>query len=62
MMQVSIKPYACCRYMHGPIDCLLEIMHTYHLNPERIELVRCGVLTGGLGLIADPIDLKRQPN
>src|SRR5437588_4136046 len=61
IMQVSIKPYACCRYMHGPIDCLLEIMHIYHLNPEHIELVRCGVLTGGRGLIADPIDLKRQP-
>jgi len=61
IMQVSIKPYACCRYMHGPIDCLFDIMHTYHPNPEHIELVRCGVLTGGRGLIADPIDLKRQP-
>src|SRR6266480_3150435 len=61
IMQVSIKPYACCRYMHGPIDCLFEIIHTYHPNPEHIELVRCGVLTGGRGLIADPIDLKRQP-
>jgi 2-methylcitrate dehydratase PrpD len=61
IMQVSIKPYACCRYMHGPIDCLLEIIHTNHPNPEHIELVRCGVLTGGRGLIADPIDLKRQP-
>ena len=61
IMQVSIKPYACCRYMHGPIDCLFEIMHTYLPNPEHIELVRCGVLTGGRGLIADPIDLKRQP-
>src|SRR6266568_9064918 len=43
IMQVSIKPYACCRYMHGPIDCLFEIIHTYHPNPEHIELVRCGV-------------------
>ncbi len=41
IMQVSIKPYACCRYMHGPIDCLFEIMHTHHPNPEHIELVRC---------------------
>jgi 2-methylcitrate dehydratase PrpD len=61
IMQVSIKPYACCRYMHGPIDCLFEIINTYHPNLEHIELVRCGVLTGGRGLIADPIDLKRQP-
>ena len=61
IMKVSIKPYACCRYMHGPIDCLFEIINTYHPNLEHIELVRCGVLTGGRGLIADPIDLKRQP-
>src|SRR5712691_18373 len=61
IMQVSIKPYACCRYMHGPIDCLLDIMHTYHPDPDHIEVVRCGVLTGGRGLIADPIDQKRQP-
>src|SRR5438876_5432602 len=61
IMQVSIKPYACCRYMHGPIDCLFNIMDTYHPDPDHIDLVRCGVLTGGRGLVADPIDLKRQP-
>ena len=60
IMQVSIKPYACCRYMHGPIDCLFEIMHQNHLDPDRIARVRCGVLTGGRGLIADPIEQKRQ--
>jgi 2-methylcitrate dehydratase PrpD len=47
--------------MHGPIDCLFEIIDTYHPNLEHIELVRCGVLTGGRRLIADPIELKRQP-
>lgn len=62
IMQVSIKPYACCRYMHGPIDCLFEIMRTHHPDPEQIERVYCGVLTGGRGLIADPIEQKRQAN
>jgi len=61
IMQVSIKPYACCRYMHGPIDCLFEIKRTHNPDPNQIELVRCGILTGGRGLIADPIELKRQP-
>src|SRR5256886_15807126 len=62
IMQVSIKTYACCRYMHGPIDSLFEIKRTHHPDPDQIELVRCGVLTGGRGLIADPIERKRQPN
>jgi len=60
IMDVSIKPYACCRYMHGPIDCLLEIRRKYAPDPQLIACVRCGVLTGGRGLIADPIEQKRQ--
>ncbi len=60
IMQVSIKPYACCRYMHGPIDCLFEIMRVHHPDPGQIERIRCGILTGGRGLIADPIEQKRQ--
>ena len=61
IMDVSIKPYACCRYMHGPIDCLLAIMREHHLDPRDIAHVRCGVLTGGRSLVADPIEQKRQP-
>ncbi len=60
IMDVSLKPYACCRYMHGPIDCLLEIRRTHQPAPEQIARVSCGVLSGGRGLIADPIEQKRQ--
>lgn len=60
IMDVSLKPYACCRYMHGPIDCLLEIRDRHQPDPEEIAHIRCGVLTGGRGLIADPIEQKRQ--
>lgn len=61
IMDVSIKPYACCRYMHGPIDCLLHIKREHQLDPQHIIHVRCGVLTGGRGLVADPIEQKRSP-
>ena len=61
IMDVSIKPYACCRYMHGPIDCLLHILREHQPDPQHIAHVRCGVLTGGRGLIADPIEQKRSP-
>jgi 2-methylcitrate dehydratase PrpD len=62
IMDVSIKPYACCRYMHGPIDCLLEIRRAHQPDPREIARVSCGVLSGGRGLIADPIEQKRQAN
>ncbi|GAC1393860.1 MAG: MmgE/PrpD family protein [Ktedonobacteraceae bacterium] len=62
IMQVSLKPYACCRYMHGPIDCLLQIRNEHHPDPEHIAHIRCGVLTGGRGLVVDPIEQKREAN
>jgi 2-methylcitrate dehydratase PrpD len=60
IMRVSLKPYACCRYMHGPIDCLFDIMRRHQLDPRHIARISCGVLSGGRGLIADPIEQKRQ--
>lgn len=60
IMDVSLKPYACCRYMHGPIDCLLMLRQQHTFELTEIERVQCGVLTGGRGLIADPIKQKRQ--
>lgn len=61
LMDVSLKPYACCRYMHGPIDCLLAIRREHAPDPEHITRVACGVLTGGRGLVAVPIVQKQQP-
>ncbi|MEO6890476.1 MAG: MmgE/PrpD family protein [Ktedonobacteraceae bacterium] len=59
--RVSLKPYACCRYMHGPIDCLLAIRRLHQPDPQHIAHVHCGVLSGGRGLIADPLEEKRRP-
>ncbi len=62
VMEVSLKPYACCRYMHGPIDCLLSIYNKEHPDVQHIKRVRCGVVTGGHGLVVDPIEQKRKVN
>ncbi|WP_376795099.1 MmgE/PrpD family protein [Thermogemmatispora sp.] len=62
ILRVSLKPYACCRYMHGPLDCLLAIRRQHAPDPRHIRRVRCGVLSAGRGLVADPIETKRQPS
>lgn len=61
VMCVSIKPYACCRYNHGLIDAALQLRSEHQLQPEDVESMRLGVLTGGALLVADPIEQKRQP-
>jgi 2-methylcitrate dehydratase PrpD len=62
VMRVSIKPYACCRYNHGLIDAALRLRSEHQLQPDDIETMRLGVLTGGAVLVADPIEQKRRPD
>jgi 2-methylcitrate dehydratase PrpD len=59
VMRVSIKPYACCRYNHGLIDCMLQLRPEVVL--DDVEHIRLGVLSGGALLVADPISQKRAP-
>jgi 2-methylcitrate dehydratase PrpD len=59
--RVSIKPYACCRYNHGLIDCILRLRREHDLRPEQVERIRLDVLSGGALLVADPIERKRAP-
>src|ERR1051325_2526591 len=61
VMRVSIKPYACCRYNHGLIDCILELRDREQFELDAIERVRLGVLSGGALLVAEPIEQKRKP-
>jgi len=62
VMRVSIKPYACCRYNHGLIDCVLALRREHSLRPDDIEHIRLGVLSGGALLVAEPISQKRAPH
>jgi len=61
VMRVSIKPYACCRYNHGLIDCVLQLAREHHVSPDGVERIRLGVLSGGALLVAEPIEQKRSP-
>lgn len=61
IMRVSIKPYACCRYNHGLIDCVLQLKREHQIAPADVAAIRLGVLSGGALLVANPIDRKRQP-
>jgi 2-methylcitrate dehydratase PrpD len=61
VMRVSIKPYACCRYNHGLIDCVLQLRDSHQFALDDVQRIRLGVLSGGALLVADPIEQKRAP-
>ena len=59
--RTSVKPHACCRYNHGPIDCLLYLANTHTLEAQDVEEVTVGVLSVGYNLVAAPEQQKRNP-
>ena len=61
ILQVAIKPYGCCRYNHGLIDCIIALKEEYDIRPDEVENIRLAVLRAGALLVADPIEQKRTP-
>ncbi len=58
---VSIKPYGCCRYIHGVIDCVMTLRREHDINPDDVIKMRVSVLSGGASLVAEPAEQKRNP-
>ena len=56
--ETSVKFHPCCRYMHGVMD-LLAAYRSEGGRVEGITRIDCGVLSGGMGLVAEPADRKR---
>jgi 2-methylcitrate dehydratase PrpD len=61
ILHTAVKPHACCRYMQGPIDAVLDIVRQEALTPERIKNIEMAVLQAGWGLVADPLEKKYNP-
>ena len=61
VMRTSIKPHACCRYKQGPIDGILQIMRDHELADADIEYVNLAVLKAGFALVAEPEEIKYNP-
>lgn len=60
-MNVSIKPYPCCRGVHPFIDAGLAVATKHDLRPQDIEsvLINCG--QGTYFLLATPLETKSRP-
>ena len=61
ILQTAVKPHACCRYMQGPIDAVLDIVRGEGLAPEQIASIEVAVLGAGWGLVAEPASKKYNP-
>lgn len=61
ILQTAVKPHACCRYMQGPIDAILDVMSRHSINPDRIRKIEVAVLDAGWGIVCEPRERKYHP-
>jgi len=61
ILQTAVKPHACCRYMQGPIDAVLEMTREHAIEPDQVEKIEVAVLEAGWNIVADPRDQKYNP-
>lgn len=59
--KVSFKPYPCCRYGHSAIDATIYLMRKYGVKAEDVEKAVVRVGKNAYGILADPIEIKRNP-
>lgn len=61
VMEVGIKPYACCRYNQTPIDVLLQLRRDVKLDASKIERLDVDIASTGHPLVAIPAWEKQSP-
>jgi 2-methylcitrate dehydratase PrpD len=61
IMHTAVKPHACCRYMQGPIDAILEIMREQHVDAGYIVNIEVAILEAGWDIVCEPRAKKYHP-
>jgi 2-methylcitrate dehydratase PrpD len=61
ILHTAVKPHACCRYMQGPIDAILELMRRYKIEPGQIHRIEVSVLEAGWDIVCEPRLRKYHP-
>jgi len=60
-MGIAVKPFPSCRYTHAPMNAVQELVAANDITPEEITAIRIGLPKTGMGLVADPHEVKIRP-
>lgn len=60
ILKISLKPYPCCHFAHGLIDCIASLRKD-GLKAENINHITCFVDNVPINFICSPIEKKRNP-
>lgn len=61
VMDLSIKPYPCCRMTHASIDAALELSGSHLIDPEGVEEVGVSVSKMVSDMVGAPFRVRANP-
>ena len=61
ILHTAVKPHACCRYMQGPIDAILELTREHKIEPGQVQRIEASVLEAGWDIVCEPRHKKYHP-
>ena len=61
ILHTAVKPHACCRYMQGPIDAVLDLVRQHEIRAGQVHKIEVAVLEAGWGIVAEPRNQKYNP-
>jgi len=61
VMDLSIKPYPCCRMTHAPIDAALELSGSHVVDPDGITEVEVSVSKMVSDMVGAPFTMRENP-
>jgi 2-methylcitrate dehydratase PrpD len=61
LLNLSYKPYPCCRDVHTAVDAVLQLRGDMPRPASDIELIRVGVSAPGYQMVCVPEDVRRAP-
>jgi len=62
VVNLSFKPYPCCRNTNPPIDATLTMVGEYNIKAEDVDSVTIYVSKGAMKLLGEPLNTKQNPS
>lgn len=61
IVNLSFKPYPCCRYTHCAIDTAKKLVRDHNIIPEEILSIDAGTSKQGFGSVCAPEEVRKHP-
>jgi len=60
-LNLSFKPYPCCRDTHAAVDAVLQLRETSGRPASEVRSIRVGVTAPGYQMVCTPEEVRRRP-